>query len=302
MELIHSVREMQQAAAAAVRRGGRKVALVPTMGSLHQGHATLIRQARDKGALVAVSIYVNPTQFGPAEDFHKYPRDLDADCKLCQRELVDVVFAPSDEEMYVGGVWSQEVTLAGQPVVPLPIRGLYYSTFVDEMVLSRHLESDTRPGHFQGVSTVVVKLFNIISPNLAVFGMKDYQQLKVIERITRDLHYPIEIVPVPTVREEDGLACSSRNKHLDPMERAQATVLWKALNVAHDLFTGGEHNTRRLEAAMLRALELAPSARPDYVKIVHPESLEPVYEAQRGSVALVACYIGKTRLIDNLTF
>jgi|YelNatPaOPRAMG01_1025707.scaffolds.fasta_scaffold05922_9 pantoate--beta-alanine ligase len=301
MKLIRSVREMQQASAA-VRCAGRKIALVPTMGALHQGHATLIRAARAKGALVAVSIYVNPTQFGQGEDFQKYPRDLDADCQLCQREFVDVVFAPTDEEMYVGGIWPEDVTLSGQPVVPPPIRGLHYSTFVDETVLSRHLESDTRPGHFRGVCTVVVKLFNIIYPNFAVFGMKDYQQLKVVERITRDLHYPIEIVPVPTVREADGLACSSRNQYLSPMERAQATVLWKALNVAHDLFKGGERNARRLEAAMMRALELAPSARPDYVKIVHPESLEPVGEAQRGSVALVACYIGKTRLIDNLTF
>jgi pantoate--beta-alanine ligase len=301
MELIRSVREMQQASAA-VRRAGRKVALVPTMGALHHGHATLIRKAREKGALVAVSIYVNPTQFGQGEDYRKYPRELDADSKLCQRELVDVVFAPTDEEMYVGGIWSQDVTLGGQPVVPAAIRGLYYSTFVEEAVLSRHLESDTRPGHFRGVGTVVVKLFNIVYPNFAVFGMKDYQQLKVVERIVRDLHYPIEIVPVPTVREEDGLAASSRNKYLSSMERAQATVLWKALNVANDLFKEGEHNARRLEAAMIRTLDLAPAARPDYVKIVHPESLEPVHEAQRGSVVLVACYLGKTRLIDNLVF
>ncbi len=301
MELIRSVREMQQASEA-VRRAGRRVALVPTMGALHEGHAMLIRKAREKGALVAVSIYVNPTQFGPAEDFRRYPRDLDADSKLCQRELVDVVFAPSDEEMYVGGIWSQEPTLSGQPTVPAAIRGLHYSTFVEETVLSQHLESDTRPGHFRGVCTVVAKLFNIVQPSVAVFGMKDYQQLKIIERLVRDLHYPIEIVPVPTVREPDGLALSSRNQYLDALERAQATVLWKALSVAKDLFAQGEHNARRLEAAMMRTLELAPSARPDYVRIVHPESLEPVTEAQRGHVALIACYIGKTRLIDNLTF
>jgi pantoate--beta-alanine ligase len=278
MNIIRTVKEMQ-AAAAAVKGSGRRIALVPTMGALHQGHVVLMRKARERGAAVLVSIYVNPTQFAPHEDFKQYPRDLEADCRLCEREQIDGVFAPTDEEMYPTGL---------------------HSVWIEETALSKRLEGDRRPGHFRGVCTVVAKLLNIVQPDFGVFGQKDYQQLKVVQRMVRDLCYPVEIVPVPTVREPDGLAISSRNQYLSPEERAQATVLWKALNVAQDLFAEGEHNAHRLETAMLRTVTLAPAARLDYAEIADAETLEPAHEVQRGNVALVAAHIGKTRLIDNL--
>ncbi len=277
VKLIRSVAEMQQATAG-VKRSGRRIALVPTMGALHEGHVALMRKARERGAAVVVSIYVNPAQFGPTEDFRQYPRDLDKDTTVCVRESVDVVFAPSDAEMYANDA----------------------STWVEELQLARRLEGERRPHHFRGVCTVVAKLFNIVQPDAAVFGQKDYQQLKVVQRMVRDLCYPIEIVPVATVREPDGLALSSRNQYLSPEERAQATVLWKALNTAQDLFNAGERNAHRLETAMLRAVQLAPAARLDYAEIADAETLEPVTEVKRGNIALLAALIGKTRLIDNL--
>ncbi|HUK83745.1 MAG TPA: pantoate--beta-alanine ligase [Verrucomicrobiae bacterium] len=282
MKLIRSVKEMQEAAAEA-KRGGRRIGLVPTMGALHEGHAALIRKTREQGAAVVVSIYVNPTQFGPREDFKQYPRDLDKDCTLCVRESVDVVFAPFDAEMYEGGAHSQQA-----------------STWVDEITLAKRLEGERRPAYFRGVCTVVAKLFNATQPHLAVFGQKDYQQLKVIQRLVRDLCYPIQIVSVPIMREPDGLAVSSRNQYLNTEERAQATVLHKALNVALDLFNEGERNAHRLETAMVRAVQLAPAARLDYAEIAEAETLQPVHEVRRGNIALLAVLIGKTRLIDNL--
>jgi pantoate--beta-alanine ligase len=241
--------------------------------------------------MVVVSVYVNPTQFGPHEDFKQYPRDLEADARLCEREGVDAVFAPSDEEMYPGGVAFEEDAS----------RGLLYFTFVEESLLSRRLEGERRPGHFRGVCTVVAELFNIVQPDSALFGQKDYQQLKIVERMVRDLRFPIEIVGVPTVREADGLALSSRNQRLSKAERAQATVLWKALGIACELFEQGEHDAGRLEAAISRTVSLAPEAHIDYAKIVDAESLEPVDKVQRGNVILIAAHVGKTRLIDNLT-
>lgn len=286
MKLIRAVKEMQ-AAARATRLADRRIALVPTLGALHAGHVALMRKARDWGAAVAVSIYVNPAQFGPKEDFKQYPRDLETDCRLCEREEVDVVFAPTDEEMYADGP-------------ALCNKGLGASTWVEETTLSKRLEGDRRPGHFRGVCTVVAKLFNIVQPDAAAFGQKDYQQLKIVQRMVRDLCYPIEIISVPIVRDPDGLAVSSRNQYLDALHRAQATVLSKALNVASDLFNEGEHNAHRLEAAMTRTVELAPAARLDYCEVADAETLEPSSEVKRGDVALVAAYVGKTRLIDNL--
>ncbi|HVM61853.1 MAG TPA: pantoate--beta-alanine ligase [Verrucomicrobiae bacterium] len=283
MEIIRSVQEMR-GASAAMKREGRRVALVPTMGALHEGHGALIRQARASGAAVVVSIYVNPTQFGPHEDFKQYPRTLEADAEVCKREEVDAVFAPSDGEMYPGG---QSGALAA-------------TTWVEETALTRRFEGDRRPGHFRGVCTVVAKLFNMVQPDIAVFGQKDYQQLKVVQRMARDLGYAIQIEPVPTVRESDGLAMSSRNRMLSATERAQAAVLWKALNVARDLFRDGEHAAHRLEAAMQRAVGLAPNARLDYAQIADGETLEPVAKVQAGCVALIAAHLGKVRLIDNL--
>jgi len=269
------------AASAAFKRDGKTVAFVPTMGALHEGHATLMRCARESGAAVVASIYVNPTQFGPKEDFTKYPRTFDADCAICEREGVAAVFAPTDDEMYPSGIAA-------------------VSTWVDELQVAKRLEGERRPGHFRGVCTVVAKLFNIVQPDTAFFGQKDYQQLKVIERMVRDLRYPIQIVPVPTVRELDGLAMSSRNRYLTPSERTQATMLWKALNVARDLCARNERNAGRLHEAMARTISLAPSSRLDYAEIADGETLEPLHEAQHGSVALVAAYIGPTRLIDNV--
>ncbi len=280
VQIFHTVKEMQ-AAVVAGKRTKRRIALVPTMGGLHQGHVALIRKARERGAAVVVSIYVNPAQFNNQDDFIQYHRDLETDLRLCQRENVEVVFTPSDDEMYPGSV--------AEP-----------TTWVEELDVARPLEGEKRPGHFRGVCTVVAKLFNIVQPDMAIFGEKDFQQLRVVQRMTRDLCYPVEIVPVPTVREADGLALSTRNQRLDSTERAQAAVLWKALSVAQDLFNGGEHNGYRLRAAMMRTLELAPSARVDYAEVVSGDTLRPVAEVKRGDVALIAVYIGRTRLIDNL--
>jgi pantoate--beta-alanine ligase len=282
MDMIRTVNEMQ-AALSAMRRSGRRVALVPTMGALHEGHAALMRRAREQGAAAVVSIYVNPTQFGPHEDFKQYPRDLAADEQLCGREKVEVVFAPSDDEMYPVDAGSAHAA----------------ATWVEETTLSRRFEGERRPGHFRGVCTVVAKLFHIVQPDLAIFGQKDYQQLKVVQRMVRDLRFPIEIVSAPTVREPDGLALSSRNRMLSGAERAQASVLSKALRVAYDLFTEGEQSAHRLEAAMQRTVSLAPVARLDYAQIADGETLEPVANVQHGSVALIAAHVGKVRLIDN---
>ena len=285
MKVIRSIAEMQQATAAIKRTGGR-LALVPTMGALHAGHAALMRRAGADGAAVVVSIYVNPTQFGPQEDFNRYPRDLDRDAALCAGEAVDIVFAPVDTEMY--------------PAAASAGAGLAASRWVEELVLAKRFEGERRPGHFRGVCTVVAKLFNIVQPDLAAFGQKDFQQLAVITRMVRDLCYPIEIIPVPTVRESDGLALSSRNRYLNLSERAQATLLWKALNTAKDLVASGERQVATVQAALVRALQLAPSVRIDYAEIVDADTLEPVREAKSGDVALIAAYLGQTRLIDNL--
>jgi pantoate--beta-alanine ligase len=288
VEIIRTIKEMN-ATVTAMKQSGRPLAFVPTMGALHEGHAALMRQARESDATVVVSIYVNPTQFGPKEDFKKYPRPLEADCRICEHESAAVVFAPTDNEMYPGG--QPRLRGRGQSAV---------STWVEELQVAKRLEGERRPGHFRGVCTVVAKLFNIVQPGRAYFGQKDYQQLKVIQRMVRDLCYPIEIVPVPTVREADGLAMSSRNRYLSESERAQATVLWKALNTGRELFANGEHNTKRLQTAMAKVVATAPAARLDYAEVTHPETLEPRLEVNRGDVALIAAFVGKTRLIDNL--
>ena len=277
MDVIRNVRQMQDAAAV-VKRSGRRTALVPTMGALHEGHVALIRAAHAKGAAVAVSIFVNPAQFAPHEDFKRYPRPFEADTALCEREGVAVVFAPAAEDVYA----------------------LNASTWVEETIVANRLEGERRPQFFRGVCTVVAKLFAILQPDVAVFGMKDYQQLKVVQRLARDLCFGVEIVPVPTVREADGLALSSRNQYLDESERAQATVIFKALRVAQSMFNAGENNAHQLATAMMRTVEIAPTARLDYAELAGGETLEPITEVKRGDVALIAAYLGKTRLIDNL--
>ena len=257
------------------------VVLVPTMGALHRGHAALIDHARHlagRGGLVVVSIFVNPTQFGPAEDFTQYPRTLDADRKLCAEHGANVIFHPTAEAMYPPG----------------------FSAFVDESEVSAPLCGASRPGHFRGVCTVVLKLFQIIQPDSAVFGLKDFQQCAVIRRMVRDLNLPVRIVPVETVREDDGLALSSRNRYLTAEERAQATVLRRALLAAAAAFHAGETSAAKLRRLLLKIIATAPLARLDYAEIADADTLRPVREMRRNTVLALAVFFGKTRLIDNL--
>lgn len=265
-----------------------RLALVPTMGYLHAGHISLVRRARSRvgpHGKVVVSIYVNPTQFGPAEDFSRYPRDLRHDLRLCREAGVDAVFAPSDEAMYPGRT-------AGR---------LGFSTCVVEEVLSRTMEGASRPTHFRGVTTVVAKLFNIVLPDMAVFGAKDFQQAAVIRRMTADLNFPVKILVAPTLREADGLAMSSRNKYLKGALRQQATVLRRAIDQARRSIKGSAHPIpgSRLRAALRRLIESEPDARVDYIEFFDPESLEPVAKLERGVHMALAVRIGQTRLIDN---
>ena len=258
-----------------------RVVLVPTMGALHAGHAALIKQARHlagRGGLVVVSIFVNPAQFGPKEDFTQYPRTLDADQKLCAEHGADVIFHPTVETMYPDG----------------------FSTFVDESEVSAALCGASRPGHFRGVCTVVMKLFQITQPNSAVFGLKDFQQCAVIRRMVCDLDVPVRIVEVETVREPDGLALSSRNRHLSTEERAQATVLRRALLAACAAFSAGETNAEKLRRLLVQTIATAPLARLDYAEIADADTLRPVREVRRNTVLALAVFFGKTRLIDNL--
>ena len=255
------------------------------MGYLHEGHISLMRRARrlvGKGEVVVVSIYVNPTQFGPHEDFNRYPRDLERDQKLCREAGVDLIFAPGHEEMYPG----KEAGL--------------YSTYVVEEELSKVMEGVARPGHFRGVTTVVAKLFNIVLPDVAVFGAKDFQQAAIIQRMVRDLNFPLKVVVAPTVRERDGLAMSSRNKYLNGDLRRQATVLWQAIQRAKAIVTKKRTApSGPLKAELKSFIEQQPDARVDYVEIFDPNTLQPAAEARLGVQIAMAVFVGKTRLIDN---
>jgi pantoate--beta-alanine ligase len=261
------------------------VALVPTMGYLHHGHLSLVRIAREKVGLkgiVVVSIYVNPTQFGPAEDFSRYPRDLKRDAALSRAAGVDLIFAPSDKEMYPSG----ETTA--------------HSTFVVEETLSKGMEGKSRPTHFRGVTTVVAKLFNIVLPDFAVFGAKDYQQAAVVQRMVRDLNFSIKIVVAPTFREPDGLAMSSRNKYLHGTLRSQAVVLSRSLQyVKHALKNGAGLPAAVLKKDLKRFVERQPAAKLDYVEFFDPKTLAVHSRVSRGTHMALAVRIGKTRLIDN---
>jgi len=261
------------------RQAGKSVGLVPTMGYLHRGHATLVDHARADTDVVVTSIFVNPLQFGPNEDFARYPRDLDADCRLLAAHGADIVFAPSVEEMY-----------------PRPI-----ATHIEVESLSARLEGERRPGHFRGVATVVGKLFNIVQPNRAYFGEKDYQQLQVIRRMVADLSFPLEIVGVPTVRDKDGVALSSRNVYLSPVERAAAPVLSRSLAAAAEAIDGGAVDPLDIEAVIRRALAAEPMAEPDLVAVTAADTLEPVDpKVPPPAIALmIAVRIGRTRLIDQ---
>ena len=277
MKIIESVSEMQQTALA-LRARGRRIGFVPTMGNLHEGHLSLVRLAKKHGDVVVVSIFVNPTQFGPNEDFAAYPRTFEADRALCEAEGVDLVFYPSVPEMYPAGA----------------------SVSVAENSLSRTLCGAARPGHFDGVCTVVAKLFNVVLPHVAVFGEKDAQQLRVIRRMVRDLRFPVEIVSGPTAREPDGLARSSRNQYLTPEQRPQAVCLRRALDEAERRFAAGERDPAALVAAMRAVLAKSPAAKIDYVEIVDDETLQPLAgPIVRPALAALAVWVGKPRLIDN---
>ncbi len=272
MRIITTIPEAQS-----LPRSNRLV-VVPTMGALHKAHAELIRVARKhagRDGEVAVSIFVNPLQFEPGSDYERYPRSEKADEEFCRKAGIDFLFRPSAAEMYADD----------------------RSVFVDESSLSNVLEGKSRPGHFRGVCTVVAKLFNILAADAAVFGEKDFQQLAIVRRMVRDLNFKVEIIGVPTVREEDGLACSSRNQYLNLEERKEAAVLYKALRAA---VNGGKKSAADVVAVARRVIAEAPLARIDYVELVSAETLRPIQMAGPNSVLVLAVFFGKTRLIDNI--
>jgi pantoate--beta-alanine ligase len=274
------------------------VGFVPTMGYLHAGHLSLVKRARQavgKSGKVVVSIYVNPTQFAPAEDLSKYPRDLKRDLKLLRELKVDVVFTPSDAEMYPQVGSSRRDDRTAQRAVPTN-----YSVYVVEEKLSRTMEGASRPTHFRGVTTVVAKLFNIVQPDLAVFGQKDFQQAAIIKHMVADLNFPVKIIVAPTVREADGLAMSSRNKYLVGDLRQQATVLWRAIQTAQAAVKKSKTiSTAKLKADLKKLIEIEPNAKLDYVEFFNPETLQRVAQVKRGMQMVLAVFVGKTRLIDN---
>jgi pantoate--beta-alanine ligase len=285
MRIIRSAAGMQRLALQ-WRRQSAQVGFVPTMGYLHAGHLSLVHRARSlvgPSGKVVVSIYVNPTQFGPREDLAKYPRDFARDKRLCLSAGVDVVFAPSNSEMYPAK------------------EGENFSTFVVEESLSGAMEGASRPTHFRGVTTVVAKLFNLVLPDVAVFGAKDYQQAAVIQRMARDLNFPVRVVVAPTLREADGLAMSSRNKYLEGDHRTQALVLWHAIQRARQLVrqARGPIPTHRLRRQLRAIIDSAPDARLDYTEFFDPRTLLPAKAAAQGTQMALAVFIGKTRLIDN---
>ena len=267
-----------RAASRAARREGKRLGFVPTMGALHEGHLSLVRVARASADVVAASIFVNPTQFGPNEDLAKYPRSFERDCELLRQEGVELLFAPSVEEMYPAGAVTW-VTVEG---------------------LSEKLDGRSRPGHFRGVTTVVSKLFHIVEPDSAFFGQKDAAQAAIIRRMVRDLNLPVNIVICPIVREPDGLAMSSRNAYLDPEQRKRALVLHRSLLEVQRLADQGELGTARLVMAGREEFAHEPCVRLDYLEVVDPDSLDPVKDVSRGALVAVAAYVGNTRLIDNL--
>jgi pantoate--beta-alanine ligase len=267
-----------RAAVAAARAQGRTVGFVPTMGALHEGHAALVRAARREAGFAVVSIFVNPTQFGPAEDFAKYPRTLDADRAASAEAGADLIFAPTVAEMYPD----------------------FAVTFVEVTKLDEVLCGASRPGHFRGVCTVVLKLFNIVRPDFAYFGQKDAQQARIIRQMVRDLNVPVAVRVEPTVREPDGLALSSRNRYLSPAERAAAPGIYRALQSIRERAKAGERDAARLEAALAAELAAIPGARVDYARVVDDETLQPLARLDRPALAAVAVFLGGTRLIDNI--
>ncbi len=276
MRIVSTIAEAR-AAVRALRTNGRSIGLVPTMGALHAGHVSLVRAALEQCDAVVVSIFVNPTQFGPNEDFAKYPRTWDADCALLESEGVDLILAPIATEMYPAAA----------------------STFVEVEGVSDRLDGVSRPGHFRGVSTVVAKLFHIVSPDKAFFGQKDAAQVAVLRKMVRDLDFGLELVVCPTVREADGLALSSRNRYLSPEERMQALVLSKALRRVEERVARGVLDAATLIDDALAVLASEPGIRLDYFKVVDPDTLEDVADVRNSALAAIAVFVGPTRLIDN---
>jgi pantoate--beta-alanine ligase len=266
-----------QSACAQLRGEGRILGLVPTMGALHEGHLSLVRAAKAECDIAAVSIFVNPTQFGPNEDFSKYPRTFEQDCALLEREGVDLIFAPTAEDMYPAGA----------------------STFVLVEGVSERLDGASRPGHFRGVTTVVSKLFHILCPHKAFFGQKDAAQVAVLRKMVRDLNCPLQLVVCPIVREADGLAMSSRNRYLSEKERQQALVLHRALGEVEKRAAAGETKSSALIEAARSVIASEPAVRIDYVAIVDPDTLIDISDVRSGALVAVAAFVGTTRLIDN---
>jgi pantoate--beta-alanine ligase len=288
-----------RSASRGVRGAGRRLGLVPTMGALHEGHLSLVRAARAGSDVVAASIFVNPTQFGPNEDLAKYPRSFERDCKLLEREGVELLFAPSVEEMYPPrgdgtARTAQDQNLADGSVRPAGV------TWVTVEGLSDRLDGRSRPGHFRGVTTVVAKLFHVVEPDAAFFGQKDAAQVAIIRRMVRDLNLPVEIVVCPIVREADGLAMSSRNAYLDGEQRKRALVLHRSLRRVQELADAGERNAAKLAAAGREEIARENGVRLDYFEIVNAETLDPVEDVSGGALVAVAAVVGTTRLLDNI--
>jgi len=277
MRLLRTIAETRQYVSTA-RQQGNSVGLVPTMGYLHEGHLTLARTARDQNDIVVMSIFVNPTQFGPREDLERYPRDLERDMMLAKGAGVDAIFAPETSEMYPEG----------------------YATYVQVEGMTEVLCGASRPGHFRGVTTVVSKLFNIVQPDRAYFGLKDYQQALVIKHMTADLNFPIEIITVPTVRENDGLALSSRNKYLTPDQRRSALCLYRALNAGAELIRSGERRAEAVKEVMKKEILSQKDTLIDYVAVNDADTLKPVEDIYGRVLLALAVWVGDTRLIDNM--
>jgi pantoate--beta-alanine ligase len=277
MKVIRTVGRMRRLSDQ-IRKRGRLIGFVPTLGALHAGHLSLIQAAKKKADLVVVSIFINPTQFGPAEDFRQYPRDLKRDQEKCKKAGVDILFAPSISQMYSKG----------------------HATFVTTARLTEVLCGPFRPGHFRGVTTVVTQLFNIIKPHLAFFGQKDYQQAVVIQQMAKDLHLDVKIVILPIVREPDGLAMSSRNAYLSPKERTAARILYRALVTGREMILEGERNPLKIQSHLKALIQEEPLARIEYLTICHPKTLQEVEKVKDKTLIALAVWIGKTRLIDNI--
>ncbi len=276
MKIIRSIEKMQSLSLQ-LRIQNKTVGLVPTMGYLHSGHTSLMRIADMYADKTVVSIFVNPTQFGPGEDLKTYPRDFERDADICEKENVDILFYPRTDEIYAPD----------------------YSVYVHEEVLSPMLCGKSRPDHFRGVCTIVAKLFNIVQPTFSVFGQKDFQQLRILQRMTRDLNFPVEIVSAPIVREIDGLAISSRNKYLNEEERKQALCLREALNTAEQLYMRAEKDANIVKKAMGQVIAQYPLAKVDYIEIMNTDTLQPVKHIKSSCLVALAVFVGKTRLIDN---